>query len=92
MTEWTPLGALPPISREEWEEEFARYKRFPEWQQRKNMTVDEFKVIFGWEYGHRMLGRVIGIAFCVPWLYFTARRRIPKGFQGRMVGLGAMGK
>eukprot|EP00934_Nitzschia_sp_Nitz4_P006315 Nitzschia sp. Nitz4//scaffold189_size62959//40052//41245//NITZ4_006312-RA/size62959-processed-gene-0.95-mRNA-1//-1//CDS//3329539908//6305//frame0 len=91
MTSWTPLGGLPPITQAEWEEEFARYKTYPEWQQRKNMTLSEFKFIFGWEYGHRMLGRSVGLIFCLPWLYFTARGKIPKGYQGKMVGLLAMG-
>jgi cytochrome c oxidase assembly protein subunit 15 len=52
---------------------FARYKLFPEWQQRQNMTMDEFKFIFFWEYAHRMFGRFIGIAFVVPATYFLAR-------------------
>ena len=91
MTTWHPLGTLPPITHQEWEEEFARYKQFPEWQQRKSMTLDEFKYIYGWEYGHRMLGRSVGLVFCLPWIYFSARGRIPKGYQGRMVGLLAMG-
>lgn len=91
MTDWSPLGGLPPITLQEWEEEFARYKTFPEWQQRKNMTLSEFKYIYGWEYGHRMLGRTVGLIFCLPWLYFTARGKIPQGYQGRMVGLLTMG-
>jgi cytochrome c oxidase assembly protein subunit 15 len=91
MTEWSPLGSLPPITRHEWEAEFERYKLSPEWQQRKSMTLSDFKVIFGWEYGHRMLGRSVGLIFFLPWIYFTARGRIPKGYQGRMVGLLAMG-
>ena len=91
MTTWSPLGSLPPITPSEWEAEFARYKTYPEWQQRQTMTLSDFKFIYGWEYGHRMLGRAVGIIFCLPWLYFTARGKIPKGYQGRMVGLLAMG-
>lgn len=91
MTSWSPLGSLPPITDEQWEEEFARYKQFPEWQQRKSMTMSEFQFIFAWEYGHRMLGRLVGIVFVAPWVYFTARGRIPKGYQGKMVGLLTMG-
>ena len=86
MTTWTPLGSLPPITQDEWQEEFARYKQYPEWQQRKSMTLDEFKFIYGWEYGHRMLGRVVGLVFVAPWVYFTARGMIPKGYQPRMLG------
>lgn len=91
MTDWSPLGGLPPMTQIEWETEFSRYKTFPEWQQRKSMTLSEFKYIYGWEYGHRMLGRSVGLIFCVPWIYFSVRGRIPKGYQGRMVGLLAMG-
>ena len=91
MTSWSPLGSLPPITEKEWETEFARYKTYPEWQQRKSMTVSDFKFIYGWEYGHRMLGRVVGLVFVLPWAYFSAKKMIPKGYQGRMVGLLAMG-
>eukprot|EP00536_Pseudo-nitzschia_multiseries_P015582 jgi/Psemu1/263063/estExt_Genewise1Plus.C_9160001 len=91
MTTWSPLGSLPPITKEEWETEFARYKTFPEWHQRKSMTLSEFKFIYGWEYGHRMLGRAVGLAFVLPWAYFSAKKLIPKGYQKRMVGLLAMG-
>jgi len=91
MTSWSPLGSLPPTTDEEWQKEFARYKTFPEWQQRKSMTLSEFKFIYGWEYGHRMLGRTVGLIFVLPWAYFTVRGRIPAGYQKRMAGLLAMG-
>jgi len=91
MTDWSVTGSLPPITEEEWETEFARYKTYPEYQQRKSMTVSDFKFIYGWEYGHRMLGRAVGLIFALPWIYFTARGRIPQGYQKRMVGLMAMG-
>jgi len=91
MTDWKPFGGLPPITHEEWTKEFDRYKTFPEWQQRKSMTLGEFQYIYAWEYGHRMLGRSVGMAFMLPWMYFTARGRIPKGFQKHMAVLGLMG-
>jgi cytochrome c oxidase assembly protein subunit 15 len=91
MTDWSPLGSLPPISKKDWEKEFDRYKLFPEWQQRKSMTLSDFQFIYAWEYGHRMLGRFVGVAFAMPWMYFTFKGRIPKGYQKRMVGLLAMG-
>ena len=91
MTSWKLLGSLPPITEKEWEIEFERYKTYPEWQQRKSMTVSDFKFIYGWEYGHRMLGRAVGLVFVLPWAYFTAKKMIPRGYQGRMVGLLAMG-
>jgi len=91
MTDWSPLGGLPPITQQEWEMEFQRYKEFPEWQQRQSMTLQDFKFIYGWEYGHRMMGRLVGLVFAVPWLYFSARGKIPAGYQKRMVGLLCMG-
>jgi len=60
MTDWKLQGSLPPMNKAEWMVEFDRYKKYPEWQQRKNMTLDEFKFIFFWEYGHRMMGRSLG--------------------------------
>ena len=91
MTSWSPLGTLPPMSNGEWQTEFDRYKSFPEWQQRQSMNLSEFQYIYAWEYGHRMLGRFVGLAFCVPWAYFSLRGQIPPGYQGRMVGLLGMG-
>ena len=91
MTEWNLTGRKPPMNDEEWRLEFERYKTFPECQQRQSMTVDEFKYIFAWEYGHRMLGRVVGVAFGVPLAYFLARGRIPAHLKGRMAGLLGLG-
>ncbi len=91
MTDWKPLGSLPPMTPQEWEVEFERYKQFPEWQQRKSMTVEDFQYIYYWEWGHRMLGRVVGICFAAPWAYFTLRKRIPSGYQSRMAVLFTMG-
>lgn len=91
MTTWSPLGTLPPLNQAAWQEEFARYKEFPEWQQRQGMTLRDFQIIYAWEYGHRMMGRFIGVAFTLPWIYFTIQRRIPTGYQARMLGLWTMG-
>jgi cytochrome c oxidase assembly protein subunit 15 len=92
MTDWHLLGSLPPITNDEWQAEFARYKQFPEYEQRQGtMTINDFKFIYAWEYGHRMLGRCVGVVFALPWLYFTARTKIPKGFQKNMVMLFTMG-
>lgn len=76
MTDWKVQGSLPPMNEKAWEEEFARYKQFPEWQQRQSMTMREFQTIYAWEYGHRMFGRVVGAAFVVPLAYFAARGRL----------------
>jgi heme A synthase len=56
----------------------------------QSMTLSEFQCIYGWEYGDRMLGRVVGLIFVLPWAYFSVRGRIPTGYQKRMVGLVAM--
>lgn len=63
MTDWRLQGSMPPSSQTEWEAEFARYKTFPEWRQRQHMTLEEFKFIYYWEWGHRMLGRSLGFLF-----------------------------
>ncbi|KAJ0403995.1 hypothetical protein P43SY_001389 [Pythium insidiosum] len=92
MVEWKPQGSLPPMNQAEWEAEFEKYKKFPEYQQRKGMTLSEFKGIFFWEYGHRMLGRTVGLAYVLPLTYFMLRKRLPKELHGRfafLFGLGA---
>lgn len=91
MTDWKLQGSMPPISLAEWEREFARYKQFPEWQQRQSMTLDEFKFIYFWEWGHRMMGRGIGVAFTIPLIYFMARGMIPRSSYPRMALLFSLG-
>ncbi len=83
MTEWRPLtGWLPPSGAAAWEAEFENYKRTPEYRKiNLGMSLAEFKAIFWFEYAHRLLGRLIGAAFAMPFLYFVARRRL----RGRMV-------
>jgi len=91
MTDWKIQGSLPPINNKEWEIEFTRYKTFPEWQQRKSMTLDEFKFIYAWEYGHRMFGRFLGIAFAGPAIYFASKGMIPSNLYPRLGTLFALG-
>lgn len=91
MTDWKLQGNLPPTTKSEWEAEFERYKLYPEWQQRKSMTLDEFKYIYFWEYGHRMLGRGLGFAFALPAMYFAARGMIPKRLYSRVALLFGLG-
>jgi heme a synthase len=91
MTDWSITGSFPPITYEEWMIEFQKYQQFPEYQQRKSMTLTEFQSIYYWEYIHRMFGRLIGIAFIGPWMYYTIQQQIPIGYQYRMVVLGSMG-
>ncbi len=75
IVEWRPVtGTLPPLSEAAWLEEFAKYQSSPEFRQRNHdMGLAGFKGIFWWEYVHRLLGRVIGLAFLLPFLYFLAR-------------------
>ncbi|KUF11577.1 heme A synthase [Pseudoponticoccus marisrubri] len=93
ITEWRPItGALPPMDAATWESEFDKYRQIPEYQiQNKGMSLAEFKVIYWWEWGHRQLGRVIGLVWAVGFLGFLLARRIPTGWTPRLLGLGALG-
>ncbi|MBT3710151.1 MAG: heme A synthase, partial [Gammaproteobacteria bacterium] len=78
MVDWRPImGVLPPISEVEWNTVFLAYQQFPEYQQiNKNITLEEFKGIFYWEYGHRVLGRLIGLVFFLPFLAFVVMGKV----------------
>lgn len=93
ITEWKPVtGALPPMTEADWATEFAKYQASPEFQlQNSAMSLDQFKSIFWWEWGHRQLGRVIGLVWAVGFFGFLAARKIPPGWTGRLLGLGALG-
>src|SRR5512132_4185852 len=72
IVEWQPIvGAIPPLDETQWEATFAKYRETPEFRLRNHdMTLAGFKSIFWWEYIHRLLGRLIGVAFIVPFAYF----------------------
>jgi cytochrome c oxidase assembly protein subunit 15 len=93
ITEWKPVtGAVPPLSDQHWAEEFALYKEIPQYKLlNRGMSLEEFKVIYWWEWSHRFLGRLVGVAFAVPfaWFYFT--NRLPKRLVWRCVALFALG-
>ncbi len=80
ITEWRPLtGAVPPLSDSDWQHEFDRYKSSPEFRKLRDESsfgMSDFRRIYLWEWGHRFLGRVIGLTFGLPWLYFVLRGRI----------------
>ena len=78
MVEWKPiLGFFPPLSHEEWLRVFELYKNTPEYKYyNKGMQLDEFKIIFFWEYFHRFWGRIIGLIFIIPFLYFIIKKRL----------------
>ena len=93
ITEWRPVtGALPPMSEAAWEAELEKYRQIPEYQlQNKGMSMSEFKVIYWWEWGHRQLGRFIGLVWALGFLYFFLTKKIPTGWTGRLLILGALG-
>jgi cytochrome c oxidase assembly protein subunit 15 len=79
ITEWQPVtGILPPLSAAAWAAEFEKYQHIPQYRLlNSGMSLAEFKTIYLWEYVHRLWGRLIGVAFALPFLYFLARRRLP---------------
>jgi cytochrome c oxidase assembly protein subunit 15 len=93
ITEWRPLtGALPPMNAADWAAEFAKYQAIDEFRiQNQWMQLDDFKVIYWWEWGHRQLGRVVGLVWAVGFVWFAVRRQIPAGWTGRLFVLGALG-
>ncbi|MBD0427703.1 heme A synthase [Aquisalinus flavus] len=101
ITEWDVImGAFPPIGEQAWMEEFEKYRQIPEYQRvNKGMSLEEFKTIYWWEWGHRNLGRFIGMAYLIPWLVFlfsgamkTTALKVKTGAGIVLIGLqGALG-
>lgn len=93
ITEWNPVsGALPPSDAAAWQAEFEKYQASPQYAElNQGMTLDEFKSIYWWEWGHRQLGRAIGAVWALGFLWFLARRQIPPGWTPRLLGLGVLG-
>jgi heme a synthase len=93
ITEWKPLvGAIPPLSAADWQEAFAKYKEIPQYKlMNKGMSLDAFKTIFWWEWAHRFLGRLIGLAFFVPFLFFQWRGTLTAGLRNRLLAIFALG-
>lgn len=90
MVEWRPLiGALPPLSEAEWQRVFDLYRETPEYiHKNAGMTIDEFKLIFFWEWFHRFWGRLIGLVYALPLAYFWVRKQIPEGYKLKLfIGL-----
>ena len=79
IVEWKPVtGALPPLTDAHWRDAFEAYKTIPQYRElNAGMTLHEFKTIFWWEWSHRLLGRVIGMVFLLPFLFFLWRRMVP---------------
>ena len=93
ITEWNPvMGAIPPMSAEAWAIEFDKYRAIPEYQlQNRGMSLEEFQFIYWWEWGHRQMGRFIGLVWAAGFVWFLARREIPRGWTPRLLGLGLLG-
>lgn len=93
ITEWRPVtGALPPLGHGAWMAEFHKYQQIPQYQQvNRGMSLAEFQAIYWWEWGHRLLGRIVGVVFALPLVFFMATRRIPKRLVWRCWVLLALG-
>nr|WP_279588166.1 COX15/CtaA family protein [Sphingomonas japonica] len=93
ITEWKPVsGTIPPLNTAQWQAEFAKYQAIPEYQLlNRGMTLAQFQTIFFWEYLHRLLGRLIGLAFALPLAWFAIRRAIPRGYGVRLTALLLLG-
>jgi len=93
ITSWKPIsGIVPPLTDAQWQAEFAAFQQIPQAKTiHAGITLAGFKAIFFWEYIHRLLGRLIGMAFALPLIWFAVRRAIPKGYFWRLVLLLALG-
>ncbi len=93
IVEWKPVtGTLPPLNAQQWNEAFEGYKAIPQYRElNAGMTLHEFKTIFWWEWSHRLLGRVIGIAYLLPFLWFMWRGFLPGDLKRRLWGIFALG-
>ena len=93
IVDWRPLvGVLPPFGEEAWQALFADYKRFPEYQElNPGMTLAGFKEIFWLEYAHRLLGRIVGIAYALPFIWFLIRRAFDRPLAVKVLAIGILG-
>jgi cytochrome c oxidase assembly protein subunit 15 len=93
ITEWKPIhGVVPPLSVEEWQEDFDLYRQIPQYQQiNRGMSLDEFKTIYWWEWAHRFLARGVGIVFAIPLAFFWLTGRIEPFLKPRLLGILALG-
>ncbi len=93
ITEWKPIrGVIPPMNSAQWEREFAHYRQIPEYHLvNRGMSLDAFKGIYWWEWAHRLLGRLIGLATVIPLAWFLIRRDLPRRLIWRCVAILALG-
>ena len=86
IVEWSPTGSLPPMNESDWQIQFEKYQTSPEYKLvNSSFTLEDFKGIFWLEYIHRFLGRIIGMVFIIPFLYFLLAKKFPKGFLKKVV-------
>ena len=92
IVEWKPIsGLLFPFSEEDWQVEFEKYKLIPEFVLvNSGMTIQEFKYIYLWEWGHRQLGRAIGLVWLIGFVWLATRKKIPKGWLRKFLFIGAL--
>ena len=93
ITEWQPiLRAIPPLNEADWLEAFAKYKEIPQYKLlNQGMSLEEFKVIYWWEWAHRLLGLLIGVVFVLPFLWFWVRGHMPHRLALKLLGVLALG-
>jgi len=93
ITEWKPVsGVLPPLTADAWQAEFDKYKAIPQYAQlNRGMTLEQFKTIYAWEWTHRLLGRLVGAAFLIPFLWFLWRGWVRPGLRARLWLIFALG-
>lgn len=93
ITEWQPIvGVVPPLTAAQWQDTFAKYQATPEYAAvNRGMTLQQFQGIFWWEYAHRLLGRLVGVALLVPLAVFVARRALPRGLALPLLGIFVLG-
>jgi cytochrome c oxidase assembly protein subunit 15 len=93
ITEWKPVtGVIPPLTESAWQEAFDAYQKIPEYLElKRGMRLEEFKTIYWWEWSHRFLGRLIGVAFLLPFLAFWIAGYIPRALLPRLAGLFVLG-
>lgn len=93
ITSWKPVsGIVPPLSDADWQAEFEAYKQIPQYSILNSwMSLDDFKVIFFWEWLHRLLGRLLGFLFIVPFAVFLIQKRLPRTLAWPLFGLFLLG-
>ncbi|KAK0120291.1 Cytochrome c oxidase assembly protein cox15 [Cadophora gregata] len=92
ITEWRPVtGSLPPLSQEDWDSEFSKYRASPEFKLlNPHMTLAEFKKIYFMEWGHRLWGRFVGLSFVLPAIYFVSRGKLSRNMSLRLLGISGL--